>query len=217
MDINKQMYKLTSHNIRMLICGPSASGKTTLVREMLYKHCNGIYHDIFVICPSLRQALWSDVAIKKENMSEEPTDAQFLSFLEKIAKNFEDDKRSLLIFDDCVNTEILKRTSELCKVWLRIRHYNCSVILISQNLKGVPPFIRSNLTHFITFHNSNRDEIKKMREEFGDKFVDNYNQYTKNPYSYVFADFNKNELSDERYRNKIKFDDDYYLGVSQRS
>lgn len=206
--------KNTSNNIRMLICGPSASGKTTVLKDAMHKHFRGIFNDIFVICPSLKQPLWQGIKFtgkrEKDNKSDEPTDEQFNKFIKKIEENFKAGKRSLLILDDCINTDLLKRTSELCKMWLRIRHLDCSVVIISQNLKGVPPFIRTNLTHFCTFHNSNSDEVKKMTEEFGHKFLQNYEQYTSEPYKYVFCDFNKNELSDERYSNEIHFDPDFY-------
>lgn len=201
----------TADNIRLLISGPSCSGKSTLVKQLLHKYFRNKFDEIFIIAPTIKQPLWESVRInkEKENKSDEASDSQFMKYIDKIKKNGKDGKRSLLILDDIVNTELTRRSSALCREILRLRHYDCSIVICTQLYKAIPNFVRVNLTHFIGFHNPNQNEVDKMKDEMGHKFLENYERFTNEQYKYIFVDFTKNELGDERYLDHIKFSESF--------
>lgn len=188
---------------RMMITAPSAAGKSFLIKKLLTNELRGKFDTIYVIVPTLHQALWQSIKIK--NKTDEATSDKFMEYYEQIKKNRQEGKESLLILDDCISTELTRPNSVLCREILRLRHYWCSIIIASQLYKGVPPFVRNNVDMMTIFHTPNRDESHKMITELGDNFESSYHEYTKKKYSYVFCDFRKNELDPTRYSNTIEF------------
>jgi GTPase SAR1 family protein len=202
----------TADEIRMLLVGPSASGKTTCLKNILHNHFRGVFNHIYVIAPTIKQPIWASVELqKKDRKSDEATNEQFMRYIEEIKKHGEKGERSLLILDDVGNTQLTRMYSALCCEILRLRHYKCSIVICAQNYKLVPPFVRTNCNKFIFFHNANLDEQRKMRQELGNTFYTRYQQYTAEPYKFIFVDYDKNEMdANNRYTNRIQFSNEFY-------
>lgn len=207
----------TSGNQRIIIAGPSASGKSVLAKTLLTEHFKGKFNQIYLICPTMHQPLWKNVLFKdssgttneKSNKYDEATNETFDKVMEKIKENFKKGWRSLLIIDDAIGSELMKINSSLTREFLRIRHYHCTCVIITQNIKKLPCVIRSNATIFASFHNPNEDEVRKCVEEYGHKFKAYYDEYTSEPYKYIWCNLEKNELMEGRYSNEINFPDKF--------
>jgi len=190
--------------IRLLLLGTSGSGKTTLLKRILYNELSGKFNYIYLICPSyMSQDIWKNTKIT--NKYDTADNKTFEIVMNEVKENRENNKESCIILDDWIGFELSKQKSSLSKWIPQLRHYWCSIIILSQYYKSViPPVVRMQLSHFICFHCPFNGEVKKIHEEFGDQWKKNYDNYTKIPYGYVYSDLTKNELLD-RYDNKIKF------------
>jgi len=209
LDVEKNDSSEKIENFRLLIVGPSGSGKSQLVKKVLHKTA-GTFDFIYLICPTHHEQDIYQRQIpyfnqNKENVSDKPTDEQFNKFIETIKKNKKNDKRSLLILDDILYTDITKVNSPL-SLWITMcRHFNSSLIILSQLYKGIPPVIRINCTHYAFFYIANKNEVDKLKEEFGDTMLEKYKEYTLKPYNYLWINNTKNELSDDKYTDYINF------------
>jgi len=204
----KEMTSLNKNSLglspfRMLICGPSACGKSeTVLKIMSQIHRDYDFH--YLICPTVHQELYQKrLKFKKDCIEEDPTDEAFNGIIEKVKKNNDKGKKSLIVCDDILYTDLTAMNSSLCKVFTRIRHYNCSIICIVQQYKKIPPVIRNNLTHSIIFDLENNNAEKVLFEEYSDKFKEKYKEYTDEKYKFIFTDFTVNEKDDTRYKATI--------------
>lgn len=194
------------HPFRALVVAPSASGKTyLLINTLLKKHFKKKFNYIWSVIPTLFQKQWQEVDLPKDRTFDEATDEKFEEVLEKIKDihNKQPNKKHLIILDDVAYTPLLKFNSALGREILRLRHFNASIIILSQLYKAVPPAIRVNLSDMILFRNDNNGELKKIEEEIS-SVMDHYDEATREPYSYLHIDFTENLMSGKRF-NKSPF------------
>ena len=187
---------------------PSGGGKTTQLYTILRDNLRGKFNNVYLICPTHKgQKIYEAItpALKKERISDEATNAKFEEFYDEIRENGERGENSLLILDDIVGTELMKMHSSLAREITRMRHHKCSVIILSQYYKNIPPVIRMNCSHYILFYHPAASEIKKYADEFGQNFMRKYNEIASEKYAYIFVDTNKNEVDPERYTDNISF------------
>ena len=100
------------------------------------------------------------------------------------------DSQRLVIFDDFVCE---KNQNEIINYFINGRHFNCSVIYLSQSFFKVPKNIRDTSSHFCIFRFLPK-ENKRIADDLG---VDpaSLDKATKEPYSFLFYDKpRKNEL-----------------------
>lgn len=190
---------------RTLIQGVSASGKTYLLKQILNTQLRGKFDDIWCICPTHEgQEIWQSIHLKKDHKIKHATNEEFDKLMEKVDENRKNDKESLIILDDWLYQELAKNGSSLCNNILHLRHKWCSIIILSQYYKAVPPCIRTNMNKVIVFKNDSESEVRKMQEDYGDQWRSHYEEYTKNKYGYVFSDFDKS-IYDGRYSSQYEF------------
>lgn len=126
-----------------------------------------------------------------------------------------------LIVDDAQNSKVFtgKKLPNLC---IKHRHYGqmkeggsigLSVFLMCQNYKcvagGLPKPVRSNATGWLLFKNSNEKEKQFVAEELSfdisdEKFLDMWDEATKEPFNFLFVDTDKKKEHPSAYR--INFD-----------
>ena len=178
-----------------LICGPSESGKTTFVYNVIanksllfddppkyvflfFKHKQQMYHNM----------LQSGLLTKAfEGYSSYET-------IESTVMPFRDKGGSAVILDDQlggISTDIQRIFTELC------HQGNASIFYISQNLFFANPKYRtiSLNAHYVILMKNPRDktQIANFAKQFsGGKtkyVVESFQNATKNPYSYLLFDF----------------------------
>jgi len=73
---------------------------------------------------------------------------------------------TLFVFDDCLSTEALDFPVLLNHIASNGRHYNMSLMIVSQHLNRVPKTIRINSTYFIMFSPYSMQEAESFFEQF---------------------------------------------------
>jgi len=174
------------------ISGKRNSGKTYFTIQMLInkKLLKNHFDEIFVINPTLEyDNKWSILDIPDENIFGEFS----LDLLEELDNHIQEEfkkdneKKTLLILDDCLGSNDFKKNNDnniFNKMIYIGRHYNLSMIILSQKFKGISGGIRSNIDYFITFDTYNDKEKTAIFEEFGIGNKKQFYQILK----YVFTD-----------------------------
>ena len=71
--------------------------------------------------------------------------------------------------DDCASGKSVKnRTSELVKLGFSARHYNLSVVVITQQLTSIAKPFRENISKLVTFYNPNKKDMATIIQEYLD-------------------------------------------------
>ena len=159
----------------LIINGPSGSGKTNMLVNLLNKNkCKltkkrqsfkGCFHNIYICSPSLHtldNPVFNDLDTKYDTFDEDFID-MYLDTMETQKDEQDDDDEpilNLLILDD-VADDIKDKTvfKKFTKLINTRRHCNTSIIILSQNIIQLPPIIRKNISHLITF------QLKQISEE----------------------------------------------------
>jgi len=98
------------------------------------------------------------------------------------------DPQLCIIIDDCLGSESFSPHAPLAKLCSVYRHKRCSLIVLSQLFRSVPPVLRANLSGLLIFFISHA-EVRKMVEEWGGTFPDlekMFDYATGKPYSFLY-------------------------------
>ena len=172
-------------SFRLVIVGPSGSGKTNTLLHMIYNLLH--FDEILLFAKNLHQDkyqfLLNDFAKRVDpeagyQVIVTPSDIILLN--EVFQGN---DSQRLVIFDDFVCE---KNQNEIINYFINGRHFNCSVIYLSQSFFKVPKNIRDTSSHFCIF----RFPPKENKRIADDLEVDPspLDKATKEPYSFLFYD-----------------------------
>ena len=158
------------------ISGRSGSGKTQLLLNILTRDdlMGNYFHKILVFSPTAGDLddTYASLKIPKENFIKK-FDSSILETIlnnrkaqikkdgiEKVGKS----DRVLLIFDDCIAERKFLESKENLMMFTLLRHYLCSVCILSQSFKKIPRSIRIN-ANFTCIFPSLESEINIMLEE----------------------------------------------------
>lgn len=173
----------------MIIAGPSNSGKTTYVHQLLLNSDRLIDHTFDYVLWFYGQKIPNNLEIKNINI-------QYIDGIPENIDNFiNPEKNGLAIFDDlmeeCENNKIIANFFTK-----RSHHENVSIIFITQNFfshgKERKTFTK-NATYFVIFNSPLDQTIShslahKIMPKQKKVFQDIFNEATKTPYSYLFID-----------------------------
>ena len=214
----RQVNKLApKHPFRMLICGSSGGGKGNLLLNLVTKLT--CWDKIYYFSKHLEQT--KNVWLKQhltalEDTIEKQTKHKFkiiekweteLDSLPKV-EDFDKSYRNLVIIDDHAETSKanMKRISDL---FIRSRHRNVSIIMVTQLYFSTPRPIRINTSYLALFSSFNRREQISLSVELGGdlpkkKFNQLYNAILEEPYSFMYID---NTTTDRmlRYRKQLNY------------
>ena len=167
---------------RLLICGNSGSGKSSLLVALLQKYRNNF--DLVVVIGADLEGVES-LDIKRDD--------DFNPLLDAVKG-----EKTLVIFDDCIfNQKQMKVASES---FVRARHLGVSLIFLSQNLYLQDRNYRViglNVTHVFLLKQRDLKQIILYAKSFLEdnlvqKFVDVYKKIVlKIKYNYILIDFTK--------------------------
>ena len=180
---------LPQHPYRMLIIGPSNSGKTNILLNLI-KHSKN-YDKIYPFAKKLDEPLYQRLTnhfrhnesedherileMSSSNISEVPP-----------ADDIDEMFQNLIIFDDMVTEKNLKGVTDL---FIRGRKQNASIIFITQSYYSVPKDIRLNCDYYLLTKINSKREITEIGKDIAtDKFIEVYNRATMNPYSFLVID-----------------------------
>ncbi len=208
-----------------LICGSSGSGKTTLLYSLMCQNKKNkkrtsykkLFDKIYVVSPTIGNKSIKDDPFSKlpdEQIIRELTYDVLKDLEQKIQENREEEKNSIIIFDD-VGSQLRKSAQiekKLTQMIQNRRHDYTSYFILLQRFRDAPTGIRNNLSHFISFRPKNRPETEAITNEMfnlGTKETVQLMQYiyddddTDHPFLYVDMSLKKSN----KYKFYKKFDE----------
>jgi hypothetical protein len=199
-----EITKLMNKSNFTLFLGRAGSGKTSLMssflktKELFYK----VYHQIFLFMPSSSRSSIKDSFFDKSLPEEQIFDNVEYDDLEEVyftcQMNAEDDKNSLIIFDD---VQKYFKEKDIQKLLLHMinnrRHARISIWLCCQNYFTIPKMIRSGLTDLLVFKCSKKEMESIFDEQvelYKDKFLEVLQICYKNPHDFLYVNVLTNRL-----------------------
>ena len=134
---------------RMLICGPSNSGKTNTLLHMLYELLE--YDKIYLFSKNLHQNKYQNLLqYFAEKINPQVGYDVIEAYGDEIIplEELPADNQKIVVFDDLVCE---KNQNSIINYFINGRHKNCCVIYLSQTFYKVPKDIRVNCSHLCIF------------------------------------------------------------------
>lgn len=183
-----------------LIFAPTASGKSVLLTNLIYRQYLDVFDQIVFFSPTVShdtslKPIWNDDEIVKIDKN--------LKFIDQIVEELvaeqknthpDDRKHMLIVFDDCLG--FFRRGGYLNYLCSRYRHYKISILITSQKFKDIPTLIRSNSTGIVIFKTRNKKEYTAIEDEYGGliaNFEECYKYATKDKYNFLYINAKKGE------------------------
>lgn len=206
---------IPEHPFRMYIIGASGSGKTNfmlnlLIKPIMYK---GYFDTILVISPTARRLDASYQKLKLSEWNYFHPDEKVLEQIQAIQERHVEEKgkskspKILLILDDIVSYNEFLRSKSLLRFAVMSRHWNVSMIMMSQAYHRIPKSIRLQMTCIVYFKGSNKEQ-EVLAEDFGapglskKQFISKIDYATEKRFNFFFVDINR-PLHDGRYRKNL--------------
>ena len=152
-----------------LFVGAKHSGKTQCIKYVCRAYAH-IFASIIVFCPTALTGAYDFLPKKAVFEDYDP------EVMRGIMARQEEYSRSgkkvhvLCIFDDALSSETIawekRKQSELSRLWSANRHWNLSVIVVTQSLKRVPRLLRDNID-FACIFRVMREAYAGLYEVFG--------------------------------------------------
>lgn len=116
--------------------------------------------------------------------------------------------KRLIIIDDLSNE--LKQNRDLQHILKRLRHYQCSIIILSQYYYDISKDSREQLSHLILYSSINNNVLDEIYKENIHKYDFNtfkeiYEDATKDKYNFLFIDIN-NQILRKNLNMQYKLD-----------
>ena len=206
-DIVSNKKKIFSENddwpFRMLIIGPSGSGKMNTLLHLINK-----FHPIdkiYLYAKDTVEEKYQYLINKREqarikNLNDHHAFIEYSSDMNDVPEDINNynknrDKKVLTIFDDMI-ADIMrseKFKAIVKELFIRCRKLNISIVFITQSYFRTPKDARLNSTHYILMKINNKKELKGIAEEnsghldFKD-FLKIYNNCANGSYSFMMVD-----------------------------
>jgi hypothetical protein len=160
-------------SFRIILSGPSASGKTNAARWLIDKYYARTFNRIILMSPTADiDPVWKDLnGLKKSDriskMSMQPI-KELIERQERKVKSV--GKRAadkvLVIFDDTVGDSKIINSPDFLISFIRGRHFCISIMVMSQSYVKIPRSVRLQATA-VLFFPSFRSEIERLYTDHG--------------------------------------------------
>ena len=200
---NKKENKDHNWPFRMLIIGPSGSGKINTLFHLI-KNFHPI-NIIYLYAKDTDEKKYQYLISKREqagikNLNDPHAFIEYSNDMNDVLDDINNynnnrDKKVLIIFDDMIADVMRseKFKAIVKEIFIRCRKLNISIVFITQSYFRTPKDVRLNSTHYILMKKGNTKELKSISEEnsghldFKD-FLNIYNYCTKEPYLFMMVD-----------------------------
>lgn len=197
-NLSKQISK---HPFRLIACGPSGTGKTSALINMLTRddHLKHFFHKILFFSPNVFEPANQLIKIKNPRTQVEMYDDPNM-FEDKVKELFKTNekrmneglkkKNYLVIIDDFITNQKFMNSKALKDAFIFGRKFGCSIAILTQNFRSCKKEHRGN-SSCIIFFNQDGLEVDKLAEEnsigkFNKKFFKDIFQYlAKEPYEFI--------------------------------
>ena len=214
--------------MRSMLVGPSSSGKTVLLSNMVLDIYRDCFSRIYVWSPSIEvDSTWKPVKdyirdhIKPNERekiyfdSYDPAELEQVINTQKKVIDYQKEQKHkdlyqiLIIVDDFAdNPDFTRKSTLLHQLYIRGRHYMISTITATQAYKQISPIVRKNMTHLFIYRLRNYADLEAIIEELSavyDKktLLQIYHEAIDEPYSFLYV----NLMSKDRTKMFLqKFD-----------
>lgn len=149
-----------------LIIGPRSTGKTTLLKDLLY-HTHKRYNNPFSACATkesfeMMQDIFPPQMIYGDGYNFEAAD----NYVELCVKYCNLDKSNIMVLDDCMYSAKVMKTETQKKIHMNGRHYNITLFNCAQYIMSLPPDIRSNIDYVFCLKDLTQSNQRKLYEYF---------------------------------------------------
>jgi ABC-type dipeptide/oligopeptide/nickel transport system ATPase component len=238
-DVPKSKYSVVgSLPTRSIILGPSGSGKSILLQNMILDIYKGLFKRIYIFSPSIEvdYQTWKPVKDHIQNdLKLTETDKETFYFSEYMSEELEkiiDTQRKiteyqkkqehkklfqiLIVIDDFADSPEFSRHSKLLhSLFTRGRHSQISTIVATQKFTSLHPIIRVNASELYVFRLRNYQDLETFINEISamiDKksLLEMYRIATEIQYSFLYC---KLTAKDIKKTFMIKYDK--YLTIEE--
>ena len=225
-DVPKSKYsQVGSLPTRSILLGPSGSGKSILLQNMIIDIYKGLFKRIYIFSPSIDVDFQTWQPVKshiEKDLKIRETDEEKLYFSEynpEALENIIDTQKKvtefqkkqdhkklyqiLIVIDDFADSPEFSRQSKLLHaLFTRGRHSQISTIVATQKFTALHPIIRVNASELYVFRLRNYQDLQTFIDEVSaliDKksLLEMYNLATEQPYSFLYCKLTSKD------RNKI--------------
>jgi len=195
---------------RSLIVGPSNSGKSVVISNMVLDIYKDLFSAVYIFSKSINvDSGW--LPVKKYISDNYTSDDKFfydkldiealeniIELQTEVIQYLKQKKKTklfsiLIILDDMQDDKRTHNNDILNSLYIRGRHLGISIINSIQTYKSISPIIRKNISGLYLFKIRNITDYKQIREEMGatvspDILDTLYNKMIKVKYQFLFID-----------------------------
>jgi hypothetical protein len=213
---------------RMLVTGPSGSGKSNYLVNLLTRDdlLKSYFTDtvdgkermdrMYIFSPSLHlNDDWKDVPTKHKFQPETfaEVEKRLMTILTKQEKNIKQHGKKavyhlLILLDDSAAMSGFHESKVLQTFFFRGRHCLISIVLTSQSYKALPKKVRANCSHWVLFRPQSMAEADELandlvRKQSQRKVADLFQQIWTVNYQFIYI---QNELADITKRYMVNME-----------
>ena len=197
---------------KMLIIGPSGSGETNALLNLIQKQNNNNPIDkIYLYAKDLSKLKYHFLIEKRENAGiknyNDPTAfIEYSNTMDDVFCNIDDynpkrKKKNLIVFDDMIAdiTTNKKFQAIIKELFIRCRKLHISLVFITQSYFSVPQEARLNSTHYLIMKINNRKDLQQIAIDHSadinyKDFLKIYRNCTNEPYSFLIIDVHNSTM-----------------------
>ena len=205
---------------RMLIFGPSGSGETNALLNLIQQDNNNLIDKIYLYVKDFSESKYQFLITKRENagvkkLNDPSAFIEYSNTMDDLYNNIDDynpkrKKKNLVVFDDMIaDTMNNKRFEAIIKeLFLRYRKLNISLVFITQYYFSVRTEVRLNSTHYLTMKIHSKRELQQIALNHSadidyKDFLKIYIDCTKEPYSFLAIDTTLPADNPMRFRKNL--------------
>lgn len=197
--------------LRACVVGDTSSGKTTIVKNLVFKHYEPVLKYVFLFSGTNTTIEEFEELHKKVKPSFKLK--TFSDYDDELVNTICDklkEKRlpSLFVFDDLGFRNVMKKhtSNAIDRLYQTGRHYNISTIFIAQRYTQLNTSCRQNNSNLMIIFNANDKELDNLYKEQGgiltkSEFNSIFKKATGEPYGFLVIDYTEHDKH-KRFKDK---------------
>ena len=170
-------------NPTIIINAKRGSGKSTMVRELMNYFNSSLHYPVCVLCSYSEKVdpyysfflppsyIYEDCERMISKVLKRQIEMKNLNNQRIKEGNKQIDDRILVVMDDCISdSKLWRKSKDLAEIFYNGRHYNITLVIVSQDIVAIPPAFRSNIDIVMLFNTSIQEEIKKLYQHYAGEF-----------------------------------------------